>query len=84
MDGEGRFYRLLLLLSSSSSLPPALALVLASSFSFWKEVKYRFTGPSQWSPRFISRSVGVIFVVDRVAVGHSSLQILLCFPASTA
>ena len=68
MDGEGRFYRLLLLLLS---------------FSFWKEVKYRFTGSSQWSPRFISRSVHVIFVVDRVALGHSFLQILWCFRAAT-
>jgi hypothetical protein len=58
--------------------------LLLSSFSFWKEVKYRFTGPSHWSSRFISRSVHVIFLMDRVAVGwHSFLQILWCFPAST-
>jgi len=77
VDGEGRFYRWWLLL---------LLLLLLSSFSFWKEVNYRFTGPSQCSPRFISRSFDVIpvFVADRVAVGHSFLQILWCFPASPA
>jgi len=38
-------------------------------FPFGKKLSTDSLAPSQWSPRFISKSVDVIFMLDRVAGG---------------